>query len=74
MALDGGFKWNENTKADNLNWDKNQPSKEKCAVMNNNKMKSMNCETPSNFMCEGNSKPMLVNAVFLYLRIILNFR
>jgi hypothetical protein len=55
-SLGGPFKWGDNSVADILNWDKGQPNTEKCAVLSKSKMKSANCDTPNNFMCEVNSK------------------
>jgi hypothetical protein len=56
-SLDNSFKWAGNIAADVKNWDKGQPTAEKCAALNNDKIKSVKCDAQNNFMCETNTKP-----------------
>lgn len=56
-SLDSSFKWANNIAADVKNWDKGQPTGEKCGALSNEKMKSVKCDIQSSFICETNAKP-----------------
>lgn len=68
-SLDNSFKWAGDIVADVKNWDKGQPTAEKCAALNNDKIKSVKCDAQNNFMCETNTKPRYFCSLPIYLSL-----